>query len=149
MLPALRRSVGFGPGLSAIYSAHRELSATTRKKSSLSAPRSLFSSTRWSFYHPLAFCQACTRRQQVMPEPQPISWSNISHGMPDSKTNKMLVNTRRSPSGLRPGCILRRCLTGSSGRIISHNSSSTSSRAKVPRHYGDRRVAMTAKDPFC
>jgi hypothetical protein len=44
---------------------------------------------------------------------------------------------------------LRRCLTGSIGWIISHNSSSTSSRAIVPRHDRDRRVPMTAKNTFC
>ena len=106
-----------------------ELSATTREKSSLSAPRSLSCSTRCSLCHTPAFCQARTRRQHVMPEPHPISWGSISHGIPDCKTNRNPVNTRRSSSGLRPGCVLRRRLTGSSGCTISQSSSSTSSRA--------------------
>jgi len=92
-----------------------ELSATTREKSSLSAPRNLSRSTRCSWRHTPAFCQARTRRQHVMPEPQPISRGSISHGMPDRKTNRMPLNTRRSSSGLRPGCVLRRCLIGKSG----------------------------------
>ncbi len=120
-----------------------ELAATTRKKSSLSAPRKLSSSTRCSLRHTPAFCQARTRRQQVMPEQHPISCGRISHGIPDCKTNRMPVSTRLSSSGLRPGCVLRRRLTGSSGWTISYSSSSTSSRAILPRHENFRRVAMT------
>jgi hypothetical protein len=99
-----------------------ELSATTREKSSLSAPRSLLSSTRCSRVHTPAFCHARSRRQQVIPEPQPISCGSISQGMPDCKTNRMPVSTRRSSSRLRPGCVLRRRLTGNRGQMISHNS---------------------------
>lgn len=104
-----------------------ELSATTREKSSWSAPRSLVNSTRCSRVHTPAFCQARSRRQQVMPEPQPISCGSISHGMPDCNTNRMPVSTRRSSSRLRPGCMRRRRLAGNSGCTISHSSSSTSS----------------------
>jgi hypothetical protein len=126
-----------------------ELSATTRKKSSLSAPRSLSSRTRCNLRHTPAFCQARTRRQQVMPEPHRISCGNISHGIPDCKTNRMPVRMRRLSNGLRPGCVLRRCLTGCSGCTISRNSSLISSRAILPRHDSYRRVAMTLKIPFC
>jgi hypothetical protein len=118
-----------------------ELSATTREKSSLSAPRSLSSSTRCSLRHTPAFCQARTLRQHVMPEPHPISCGSISQGIPDCKTNRMPVKTRRSSNGLRPGCILRRRLTGNNGWTIPHNSSSTSSRAIVPRYDRYQRVA--------
>ena len=126
-----------------------ELSATTREKSSLSAPRSLVSSTRCSRVHTPAFCQACSRRQQVIPEPQPISCGSISQGMPDCKTNRMPVSTRRSSSRLRPGCVLRRRLTGNSGQIISHNSSSTSSRAISPRNEKYLQGHMTTLYSFC
>ena len=126
-----------------------ELSATKREKSSLSAPRNLSSSTRCSLRHTPAFCQARIRRQHVMPEPHPISCGSISQGIPDCKTNRMPVSTRLSSSGLRPGCVFRRRLTGSSGWTISHSSSSTSSRAILPRHDNYRRVAMTVKIPFC
>ena len=126
-----------------------ELSATTREKSSLSAPRNLSSSTGCSLRHTPAFCQARIRRQHVMPEPHPISCGSISQGIPDCKTNRMPVRTRLSSSGLRPGCILRRRLTGSSGWTIAHSASSTSSRAILPRHDNYRRVAMTVKIPFC
>ncbi len=111
-----------------------ELSATAREKSILSAARSLSSSTPCSFFHTPAFCQARSRRRQVMPEPHPISCGSISHGIPDCNRNRMPVNTRQSSSGLRPGWVLRRRLTGSSGWTISHSSSSTSSRAMLPHH---------------
>jgi hypothetical protein len=126
-----------------------ELSATIREKSSLSAPRSLSSSTWCSLRHTPAFCQARTRRQHFIPEPHPISCGSFSRGIPYCKTNKVPVRTRLSSSGLWQGCVLRRCLTGSSGRTISHSSSSTSSRAILPRHDNYRRVAMTLKIPFC
>lgn len=126
-----------------------ELSATAREKSILSAARSLSSSTPCSFFHTPAFCQARSRRQQVMPEPHPISCGSISHGMPDCKTNRMPVNTRRSSSGLRPGWVLRRRLTGNSGWTISHSSSSTSSRAISPHHQYVPPRLMTAFHSFC
>jgi hypothetical protein len=65
--------------------------------------------------HIPAFCQARSRRQQVMPEPHPISCGSISQGIPDYRTNRMPVSTRLSSNGLRPGCVLRRRLTGNSG----------------------------------
>src|SRR3990172_10255954 len=66
-----------------------ELSTTTRDRSILSAPRSFDNSTRCSRSHTPAFCHARSPRQQLMPEPQPISWGNISQGMPDCSTNKI------------------------------------------------------------
>jgi hypothetical protein len=126
-----------------------ELSATAREKSIWSAARSWSSSTRCSFFHTPALCQARSRRQQVMPEPHPISCGSISHGLPDCKTNRMPVNTRRSSSGLRPGCVLRRRLTGNNGWTISHSSSSTSSRAISPRHRYVQPRHMTAFRSFC
>jgi hypothetical protein len=62
-----------------------ELSATTREKSSLSAPRSLSSSTRCSLRPTPAFCQARNRRQQVILEPLPISCGSISKKFPTAK----------------------------------------------------------------
>jgi hypothetical protein len=126
-----------------------ELSATTREKSSLSALRSLASSTRCSWAHTPAFCQARSRRQQVMPEPQPISCGSISHGMPDCNTNRMPVSTRRSSSRLRPGCVLRRRLIGNSGCTISHSSSSTSSCAIPPHNRKYQQRNMTTFISFC
>ena len=126
-----------------------ELSATTREKSTLSAPRNLSSSTRCSRLHTPARCQARSRRQQVIPEPHPISCGSISHGIPDCRTNRIPVSTLRSSSGLRPGWVLRRRLTGSNGWTISHSASSTSSRAISPRYYRSQRDGMTLKMSFC
>src|SRR3954453_20668965 len=49
-----------------------------------------------------ASCQSLNRRQQVMPEPQPISWGSISQGMPLFSTNRMPVRAARSSTGGRP-----------------------------------------------
>jgi len=110
------------------------LSAIAREKSILSAPRNLSSNTRCKRIHTPALCHSRNRRQQVMPEPHPISLGSISQGMPDCSTNRMPVNMRRSSRRLRPGCILRRRRTGNNGWTISHSSSSTSSYAISPRN---------------
>jgi hypothetical protein len=103
-----------------------ELSAMAREKSSLSAPRSLASNTWCSRSQTRARCHACNRRQHVMPEPQPISFGNISHGMPERRTNTIPVSTRRSHKGNRPAWRLRRRFLGSSGSMCFHSSSSIS-----------------------
>lgn len=119
-----------GPGLFPPCTARTdELSAITREKSSRSALRSLASRMRCNFSQTPAFCQSRARRQQVMPEPHPISWGSMSQGSPDCRTNRMPVSTRRSSSRLRPGWVVRRRWTGSRGWTISHSSSSTSWRA--------------------
>jgi len=101
-----------------------ELSATAREKSSCFAPRSSESSTRCSRLHTPRRCQCFRRRQQVIPEPQPISLGSISHGMPERSTNRMPVSTRRSSSGRRPVCRLRLRFFGNNGSMRAHNSSS-------------------------
>lgn len=126
-----------------------ELSAITREKSSLSAPRSLESNTRCRLAHTPAFCHARNRRQQVMPEPHPISLGSIPHGIPDCKTNRIPVSTRLSSSLLRPGYLLRRRGLGSNGSTISHNSSSTSSRAITPPACGFSNTGLTPNLSFC
>ena len=39
----------------------------------------------------------------VMPEPHPISWGSISHGIPLLSTNRMPVSAFRFSIGFRPG----------------------------------------------
>lgn len=58
-----------------------------RDQSMQSAARSSASRILCSRSQTPAACQSRKRRQQLMPEPQPISWGNISHGMPDCSTN--------------------------------------------------------------
>lgn len=53
------------------------------------------SRTCCSFGQTPACCQSRKRRQQVMPEPQPMSWGSIFQGVPERSTNKMPVRAAR------------------------------------------------------
>jgi hypothetical protein len=105
-----------------------ELSATAREKSMRSAWRSLESSTWCNRSHTLARCHALSRRQQVLPDPQPISRGSIFQGIPERSTNTIPVSAARSvTTGKRPGlCLRRRLGRGRSGSTMLHNSSSIS-----------------------
>lgn len=97
-----------------------------RDQSIAFAVRSLASKTSCKRCQTPASCQVRSRRQQLMPEPQPISLGSISQGMPDCNTNRMPVSTTRSSSGLRPGYLVRRAFGGgNNGAISPHNSSSS------------------------
>ena len=87
----------------------------------------LASLKRWSKVwcrrsHTPACCQSRSRRQQVMPLPQPSSWGSISQGMPLLRTNTMPVNTARLESRGRPPLGLGGA-GGRSGSTTAHNSS--------------------------
>ena len=90
MLPGLPRSVGFGPvaappalaGTLAASSEHRLQSIAP------ASPEPVEQDVVDACQTP-ASCQSRSRRQQVMPEPQPISRGSISHGMPLLSTNRM------------------------------------------------------------
>lgn len=74
-----------------------------------------------------ARCHAARRRQQVLPEPQPISVGSICHGSPDRSTKTMPVSAARSSTGGRPPRRpRRRRRLGSSGWIRAHSASSMS-----------------------
>jgi len=117
-----------GPRLGPPFSARTlELSTIARDQSIRSAPRKRASSTACNCCHTPARCQARSRRQQVMPEPQPISWGKSSQAIPVLSTNRMPVSVFRSRSHFRPGNRRRRGLAaGNSGAIISQSSSSRS-----------------------
>jgi len=101
-----------------------ELSTTAADRSSCSSARSRSSRSLWTLSHTPAFCQAARYRQQLMPDPQPISWGRSSQGMPVFRTNRMPVRHWRSPTGLRPGNRNRRGLgAGRIGSMTDHNSS--------------------------
>jgi hypothetical protein len=74
----------------------------------------------------LARCHVSSRRQQVLPEPQPISFGSICQGIPERSTNTIPVSAARLETPCeRPGFFLRRLLgRGRSGSIMFHNSSS-------------------------
>ena len=83
------------------------------------------SSSLCSFSQTPAFSQSRSLRQQVIPDPQPISWGSNSHCKPDLSTNTMPVSAARlgirglPPFGLGGS-------GGKSGSITSHNSSGIS-----------------------
>lgn len=100
-------------------------STTTREKSIFSAALSFASSIACSRSHTPACCQSRRLRQQLTPEPHPISAGRSRHRMPVFSTNKMPVSAARSGTGLRPGYLKRRGFSGgSSGSISAHSSSS-------------------------
>ena len=103
------------------------LSATALDQSILSASCSRFSRTRRILSHAPAFCQSRNRRQQVIPDPQPISWGRYCHGMPVLSTNRLPVKAARGDTGRRPGKRNRRGFGGGrSGSIRFHRASSNS-----------------------
>ena len=79
-------------------------STTAREKSILSAFRNLLSKVWCILCQTPAFCQSRSLRQQVIPEPQPISFGRCSQPMPVLRTNSIPVNAARSLMGFRPGC---------------------------------------------
>src|SRR5215210_3198526 len=87
-------------------------------------------SSRCSFSHTPASCHSLRRRQQVMPDPHPISWGSISQGIPLFKTNKMPLSAARSSMRGLPPLGLGGS-SGNSGSTTSHNSSVTSSLAML------------------
>jgi hypothetical protein len=104
------------------------LSTTARARSKRPRRRSSVSSTACKRFHTPARCQRTNRRQQVTPEPQPISRGSIRQGIPLRSTNSMPVSTARSGIGVRPAyCRLRWCRFGNRGSIRFHKASSSSS----------------------
>jgi len=116
-----------------------ELSTTASARSSWSRRRSSAKSTSCKRCHTPDSCQSLSRRQQVTPEPQPISWGSISHGIPLLSTNRMPLNASRWPTGLRPAyCRLRFSCGGSNGSISFHKASSTRGLPKRHLHHATR-----------
>jgi hypothetical protein len=130
-------NVMFRPGLAAIgrvrssffppRNARSEaLSTTARSKSKSPRRRNSVSKTVCNRFQTPARCHRTSRRQQVVPDPQPISCGSMFQGMPLRSTNRMPVNTARSGMGLRPAYRRRRDRRfGSRGSIRFHNSSSS------------------------
>jgi hypothetical protein len=107
------------------------LSSEQRDQSIALARPSRSSKTRWSSAHTPAFCQSRSRRQQVMPQPQPISRGSIARGMPLWSTKRIPANALRSSTGGRPP-FGRGLGGGSSGATTAHSSSETSALAIEP-----------------
>jgi hypothetical protein len=130
----------FRPGLAAIgrvrssffppRNARRDaLSAMARLKSNSPRRRSSASRAACRRFQTPRRCHASSRRQHVLPDPQPISFGSICQGIPLRSTNRMPVRTARSSRGRRPGYRRRRRLGGGkSGWIFAQRASSSSVR---------------------
>jgi hypothetical protein len=102
------------------------LSTTALARSSWPRRRSSVSSARCSRFQTPARCQRTRRRQQVVPEPHPISRGSMFHGTPLRRTNRIPVRTARSGMGFRPAyCRRRERRFGRSGSMRAQSSSST------------------------
>lgn len=113
---------GRGTGLLAPPLARTcELSTTARDQSIWPASCSSSNSTWCSRFHTPASLHSCRRRQQVIPDPQPISCGRSSHGIPVFNTNKIPVNAARSGTLGRPVTCGSR--SGKIGSIRAHNPS--------------------------
>jgi hypothetical protein len=113
------------PGLKApLFAGTLALSSAARLQSIALAVPNRSRRTWCSLSHTPAACQSRRRRQQVMPEPQPISRGSISHGMPLLRTNRIPVSAARSSTGGRPP-LGRGGRAGSNGATAAHSSSLT------------------------
>jgi hypothetical protein len=106
-------------------------SSEARDQSMRPASPKRSSSTLWSRFQTPASCHSLSRRQQVIPDPQPISLGSISQGMPDLSTNTMPLSAARSSMRGRPPFGLGGSF-GKSGSTTTHSSSVTSGFGMVP-----------------
>jgi hypothetical protein len=124
-------------------------SAIARHQSILSALFSLASINSWIFCQTPASCQSRRYRQQLIPEPQPISFGSISQGIPLLSTKIIPVSALRRSIGFRPG--YRYFLSfgfGSIGSMSSHSSSGISSFAMCVLHHLDSTLNLLKSFPF-
>jgi hypothetical protein len=121
-LSAIRRvRPGSGTPLLAAMDA---LSTQARLQSMRSTWRRRRSNSRCSRSHTPASCQSRSRRQQVTPDPQPISCGSISQGMPERSTKRMPLKAAREGTAGRPPSGLGRS-GGNSGSMTDQSSSET------------------------
>jgi hypothetical protein len=77
--------------------ARMELPSMTARDQSICPQRASQSSkTKWISCQMPACCQSRSRRQQLIPEPQPISCGSISQGIPLRSTKRIPVRQARS-----------------------------------------------------
>jgi hypothetical protein len=111
--------------------AMEEESTQARFQSMRSASRSRRSNSWCRRVHTPASCQSRNRRQQVMPEPQPISSGSISQGMPERSTNRMPVRAARDDTRGRPPLGFGGS-AGNNGSTINHSESGSNRDAITP-----------------
>jgi hypothetical protein len=105
-----------------------------------SASPSLSSKTWWRRFQTPALCQSRKRRQQVIPEPQPISGGRYSQGKPVESTKRMPRSTSRLGMRGRPPL----GLDGSGG-----NNGSTTNQSSSVINCLAMRHSLYAKLRFC
>ena len=118
------------------FAAMEELSSAARLQSMRLASCRRRSNSRCNRSQTPAACQSRRRRQQVTPEPQPISRGSISQGMPLRSTNRMPVSAARAEIGGRPPFGRGRG-GGSKGSRIDHRLSESWG-AGIPLHESKR-----------
>lgn len=124
-----RARAGFGPPRRA---CRCEPSITARDQSSFPAWCSSVSNTWWSRSHTPASFQSRSRRQHVIPEPNPSSCGSHSHWIPVCNTNRIPCRHRRSSNGRRPALRDLRSRTGNRGSNRPHKSSVTTHGGRFP-----------------
>lgn len=121
-----------GAGFFAPFFAAIEAESTAARLQSISPTRPSFSrKRRWRRSHTPAACHSWSRRQHVMPLPQPISLGSISQGIPLRRTKRMPVSAARSGTRGRPPFGFG-FSGGNSGATCFHSSSSR--RGRMLRH---------------
>ena len=105
-----------------------EESTTTRDQSSWSDLWSSASIVSYTRCHTPNSCHLAKRRQQVIPDPHPISCGRYSHGIPVRKTNRIPVSAPRLGTAGRP-LLLGSLSGGKRGSMSVHSSSGSISRA--------------------
>ena len=101
------------------------LSTMVRVRSRSPRRRNSVSRTSCSRRQTPARCHCTSRRQQVLPDPHPISFGSICHGTPARNTKRMPVRAARSGTRGRPinGQRTRRRF-GNNGSTCAHKASS-------------------------
>ena len=97
-------------------------SIAARPQSIWSASPKAFNNAWWTFCHTPWACQSRSRRQQVIPLPQPSSWGQYSQGRPVRSTKRMPVRVARLGMRRRPP-LGRGGGEGNKGLRTSHSSS--------------------------
>jgi len=105
-------------------------STIAREKSILSFARRCLSRMRCILSQTPASCQSRKRRQQVIPDPQPISFGRYCHGIPVLSTKMIPVRALRSSTGGLPPLGRGGCF-GKIGSMSFHNWSFTSGLAMM------------------
>jgi hypothetical protein len=123
---------GVGARRFAPFFAATVAESTDARLQSISPARPNFSKNRrCKFCQTPASCHSWSRRQQVMPLPQPISLGSISQGMPLRRTKRMPVKVARSDMRGRPPFGFG-FSGGNSGATYSHSLSSRRGRILRP-----------------